>query len=225
MTASALPDRQVDDDLIRPILFGGVAALVGGAIWAGIVALTNFEVGWVAWGIGGLVGFAMRKATLLRNALVAGIAAGLAILGLLAGKVMIQVFVTRPAFEKALREDDNAVASVLAWNMREEKQFSPELQAKLDALGENDTLPDTLWEEMTAAANVEAEGLTEEERNDMKEHYVSSVLADVGPWQQLGWGFSLYDLLWFALAVSTAWRMMREGDPQPEPAATPTGTG
>jgi hypothetical protein len=222
MTASALPDRQVDDDLIRPILFGGAAALAGGAIWAAIVGITNFEVGWVAWGIGGLVGLAMRKATSLRNTTIAAIAAGLAILGLLAGKVMIQVFVTRPAFEQALREDDNAVASVLAWNMREEKEFEPALQARLDALGENDTLPDALWEEMTAAANVEAEGLTEEERNEMKEHYVSSVLADVGPWQQLGWGFSLYDLLWFALAISTAWRMLREeapSEPQPVSAA------
>lgn len=223
MTASALPDRQVDDDLLRPSLAGVVAAVVGGAIWAGIVALTDMEVGWVAWGVGGLVGFAMSKATTMRSAQVAGIAAVMAILGLLCGKVFIQIFVTRPAFEQALRENENAVASVVAWGMREEKAFPPETQAKLDALSPTDTVPDALWEEMSAAAKAEAEGLTEEERAEMRDHYVTSVLADVGPWQQLRWGFSLYDLLWFGLAVTTAWRMTR-GDQQEAAAATSGGT-
>lgn len=224
MTASALPDRKADDDLLRPSLAGGLAALVGGGIWAGIVALTDMEVGWVAWGVGGLVGFAMRKATAFRSATLAGIAAGMAVLGLLCGKVFIQVFVTRPAFEQALREDENAVASVLAWNMREEKAFPAELQAKLDGLAESDTVPDVLWEEMTVAAKAEAEGMTEEERADMREHYVSSVLADVGPWEQLRWGFSLYDLLWFGLAISTAWRMMRTDHQAGATAPTAAGT-
>jgi hypothetical protein len=219
MTASALPDRQADDDLLRPSLAGGVAAVLGGAIWAGIVALTDMEVGWVAWGVGGLVGFAMSKATTMRSAQVAGIAAGMAVLGLLCGKVFIQIFVTRPAFEQGLRESENAVTSVVAWSMREDKAFPPETQAKLDALGENDTLPDALWEEMNVAARAEADGLTEEEKDGMRDHYVNTILADVGPWEQLRWGFSLYDLLWFGLAVTTAWRMTRGAPQAPEPAS------
>lgn len=43
-----------------PALVGGIlGALVGGAVWAGIVVVTDYEVGFVAWGIGALCGFAV----------------------------------------------------------------------------------------------------------------------------------------------------------------------
>ncbi|MDX1948021.1 MAG: hypothetical protein SFU86_21660 [Pirellulaceae bacterium] len=38
----------------------GVAGLIGAAIWAGISYAVNTEVGWIAWGIGFFVGFAVR---------------------------------------------------------------------------------------------------------------------------------------------------------------------
>ena len=44
-----------DDRTPLALAAGLVAALVGGLVWAGIVLFTNYEIGWVAWGIGGLV--------------------------------------------------------------------------------------------------------------------------------------------------------------------------
>lgn len=41
--------------------FGIVAGVIGAAIWAAIAYFLNVEVGYVAWGIGGLVGFAVAK--------------------------------------------------------------------------------------------------------------------------------------------------------------------
>src|SRR5688500_7513909 len=38
------------------LIAGLVAALMGGGIWAALVFITNLEIGWVAWGVGGLVG-------------------------------------------------------------------------------------------------------------------------------------------------------------------------
>ena len=35
-----------------------MSAVIGAFIWGGITYFTNYEVGWVAWGIGGLIGFA-----------------------------------------------------------------------------------------------------------------------------------------------------------------------
>lgn len=219
MTASALPDRQVDDDSLKPILAGGIAGVLGGAIWAVIVAVTDYEVGWVAWGVGGLVGWAMTKATQQRSTRLAMIAAGLAVLGLLCGKIFIQYFVTRPAFEQAVRDDTDAIGSALAAKMREESTFPPEIQTQLDELGEADTVSDALWRSMVAAGHQKAAELTEEERTAVLGDYVASVSRGVGPWQQLAWGFSLYDLLWFGLAVSTAWRMLKHQPPEPAPAA------
>lgn len=44
------------------ILGALVGAVIGAAIWGGIAAATGFEIGYVAWGIGGLVGFGARYA-------------------------------------------------------------------------------------------------------------------------------------------------------------------
>lgn len=40
---------------------GLAAAIVGALIWAAIAYYANFEIGWIAWGIGGLVGVAVFK--------------------------------------------------------------------------------------------------------------------------------------------------------------------
>src|SRR5687767_13800066 len=47
--------------LFRAFLFGGVAAVLGAAVYYGVIALTNFEIGIVAIVIGFMVGWAVRK--------------------------------------------------------------------------------------------------------------------------------------------------------------------
>jgi hypothetical protein len=48
---------------VKAFLFGGVAAILGAAIYYGVIALTNFEIGLVALLIGFMVGAAVRMAT------------------------------------------------------------------------------------------------------------------------------------------------------------------
>jgi len=47
--------------LLRATIAGAVAALVGGGVWAGLAIGLSVEIGWVAWGIGVLCGFAVSK--------------------------------------------------------------------------------------------------------------------------------------------------------------------
>jgi hypothetical protein len=47
------------DSLWRGAVGGGVAAVVGGVIWGLIIIFTGYELGIVAWGLGGLAGFAV----------------------------------------------------------------------------------------------------------------------------------------------------------------------
>ena len=55
------------EDLLPPppmgkaLLFGGVAAVVGAAAWALLLIFANVEHGALAWGVGGLIGFAVVK--------------------------------------------------------------------------------------------------------------------------------------------------------------------
>ncbi len=78
VTASALPGA---------LIGGAVAAIVGGAAWGLITAITRWEIGYVAWGIGLLAGFGVvmgsggRRGTPLQLVAVAS-----AVLGILIGK-------------------------------------------------------------------------------------------------------------------------------------------
>ena len=66
---------------------GVVAGLVGAAIWAAISAAANMEIGWVAWGIGGLVGLAVRITAREWEGFQPGaISVSVAVLAIVAGK-------------------------------------------------------------------------------------------------------------------------------------------
>ncbi len=45
---------------MRGIIGAAVAGLVGMILWAVLIIATNREIGWVAWGVGGLVGFGAK---------------------------------------------------------------------------------------------------------------------------------------------------------------------
>lgn len=64
---------------------GALAALLGAAVWAGVMIKTGYEIGWVAWGIGGAVGAAVAKAG-GRGVPMAATAAVLALLSVAGGK-------------------------------------------------------------------------------------------------------------------------------------------
>lgn len=49
-----------EQSLLRGFLGGAAAALVGAAIWAGVTFGTGFQIGWMAVGVGFLVGIAIR---------------------------------------------------------------------------------------------------------------------------------------------------------------------
>ncbi|HEU5170611.1 MAG TPA: hypothetical protein VFU46_08730 [Gemmatimonadales bacterium] len=202
------PDARATDTGSLALLAGGGVALLGGAVWAIIVGITEYEVGYVAWAIGGLVGVAMTRTTIERGRRMGVFAALFAAAGLAFGKLLIVQFVAGPAFERELGADSVAAARAAAWQLRQARRFPDSIQAALDGLGESDTLPDALWDRMIAAGRAHVATLPEAERSKLTARYVSSVRASVGLWQELTWQLSGWDLLWFGLAVSTAWGML-----------------
>ncbi|WP_020618146.1 hypothetical protein [Paenibacillus daejeonensis] len=76
-----------ENKIVMPLLGALVAAIVGGALWAAVVVLTEYELGLIAWAIGGMTGFAVgflsdRRATQIHQ-IIAVIAS---LLGILLGK-------------------------------------------------------------------------------------------------------------------------------------------
>ena len=62
-TAASLTDTAVlpAGNLPFALAAGIVAAIVGAAIWAGITVATEYQIGWMAVGVGFLVGIAVRR--------------------------------------------------------------------------------------------------------------------------------------------------------------------
>jgi hypothetical protein len=83
------PISEPNESLVRAIAAGLVAAIVGGVAWGFIVKLSDYEVGFVAWGIGFLVGTAVVLATGgAKGRRLQITAVAMALLGILIGKYL-----------------------------------------------------------------------------------------------------------------------------------------
>lgn len=77
-----------EQNIVLGLLAGGFAALVGAIIWAAITVITDYQVGWMAVGIGFLVGFTMRYFGKGLSKKFGILSAGLSLLSCLAGNVL-----------------------------------------------------------------------------------------------------------------------------------------
>jgi hypothetical protein len=94
----AREDRSAASIGVPAVLAGLVAAVAGGVIWGLIVKWSDYEVGFVAWGIGFLCGMAVLAATRgARGIPFQGIAIVCALLGIVTGKYLAFVWIVRDA--------------------------------------------------------------------------------------------------------------------------------
>lgn len=79
----------------------GVGALIGAAAWSGIAIVTNYEIGYIAWGLGVLAGLGMwigYKEGNLRAGLTASV---IALVGIVAAKATTFIYVNYPEISEA----------------------------------------------------------------------------------------------------------------------------
>ncbi|HEX9722674.1 MAG TPA: hypothetical protein VGC53_00140 [Vicinamibacteria bacterium] len=206
------------------VVAGVVGGAIGAAVWAAVGYYTGYEVGWIAWGIGGLVGVAVRLVsnpgtdpmtgqTLPENPRVPGvIAAVIAIAAVVAGKYAV-IHVTLP---EAMNEElnDEVLISYLADDVAYERSEAgepvdwPEGVDPDYAYQESD-YPTEVWREATERWN----GMSQSERESMRGLILASYdenLSGMGT-QALLSSFNLFDLLWFALAGWTAFKIGSSG--------------
>jgi hypothetical protein len=87
------PVTEPASSLLPAIAAGLAAALVGGIVWGLIVKITDYEVGFVAWGIGFIAGSAVVAATRgAKGPRLQVIAVVSALLGILLGKYLAFAF-------------------------------------------------------------------------------------------------------------------------------------
>ncbi|QQE12373.1 zinc ribbon domain-containing protein [Planctomycetota bacterium] len=196
------------------LVVGGIIAVIGGSIWAGITIVTNYEIGYVAWGIGLLVGLAVATAAGTQSFAVGTYAAGLAALGLLIGKLMI--FQWGATGELMQMYQDNEVAQTVSvvQMMHEENEFSEPVMSALEESqnaeenGEELELPEKLEKKLEEELDAKLDSMSKDElRQAVKDYFVPAVLEDVSYSDRISNSFSPWDFLWFGLALFTAFRV------------------
>lgn len=197
-----------DDRTPLALAAGLVAALVGGLVWAGIVLFTDYEIGWVAWGIGLLVGVAMARTTRARSPSLAVAAGALALVGLIAGKGFVVVGSTGSVADELLATPEY-MAGAMAWDMYSAGELEVETMDAIRATQEaGDTLSDAVWEEMLAQADARLAIMTPGDRQAFADGVAAGMVNQMGLVGGIRSQLSGFDLLWLFLAVGTAFQMM-----------------
>lgn len=83
--------RGREENIVFGTFAGVVAAIVGALIWMGITVLTGYHVGYVALGVGALVGLAVRMVGNGRSMIFGIVGAVLTLAGCLGGEVLTLV--------------------------------------------------------------------------------------------------------------------------------------
>lgn len=198
----------------RAIIAGAAASVIGGGAWALIAVLGNLEVGYVAWGIGFLVGWAMMRSTDYRGSTPAATAAALAAVGLISGKLLIVELMTGGRLVEEVTSTPELMEQAAFFDLQVTNGWSDSVLQGLSTLGETDTIPDVLWDVMRTEMGRHANEAPVAERERMASAFAEAMVADVGLVERIRSQLSPYDLLWFGLALTTAWRMLR-GRPEP----------
>jgi hypothetical protein len=102
--------------MIRGLAFGMLAAVLSAVGWALVGAGTGMEIGWLAWGVGVLCGFAVAVGWQDSDMMPGVAAAGCAVFGILLGKFMLLYFVVIPHFAQLAGVPVEAFREVLAAN-------------------------------------------------------------------------------------------------------------
>ncbi|NIR43543.1 MAG: hypothetical protein GWN99_06550 [Gemmatimonadetes bacterium] len=212
VTPDAEPGSGMEERVYPAFIAGAISAVIGGAAWAAIVALTEYEFGWLAWGIGFLVGLAMARMTTARGPALGALAALLAAAGLVIGKALIVIFVTEPALAREIQADETWMAEAAAYELQASRELPPDVQERLDALAYEDTISDALWQDIMAAGAAHADSVGPAGQRRIAAAYADLLLSDADPLALFFGQMTVWDLLWFALGIITAWKIMaREG--------------
>jgi len=218
---------------VKMAIGGALAGLIGAAIWAGIGYFTGLEIGWIAWGIGMLVGIGVRvvgsqevayfdktQRKMVRSRVgaegpLAGmVAAVLAVVSVLAGKyALVHLFLSAPAASLEDYLEDDAMISSIADDIVVERESQGRAVSWPSGVTpgeayERADYPPEIWTEAETRWNA----LPEDEQASLKKaqaELIGMALGNMEGAQSAVFfsSFGVFDLLWFGLAAATAFKL------------------
>ena len=222
-------DTVADGVTPRAIMAAGAAALAGALVWMGIAVVFDYEIGLVAWAIGGLVGFA-SAVTGARGSAAGAMCAAMALAAIIGGK-----FLAFQTFQASLAdmmqgEEMWAGDEMQAWF--EEVQVDAELYMGLDGsesalrqfmlernYTEGYSVEEITDEEIEAFLDYDAGDLEwiaasapsfEEWREHIQANF-SDLSTDISTMDLVVESLGLIDIVFLFLGLSTAYRLGESG--------------
>lgn len=214
----------------RAVLGGLLGGVLGAALWALIALVTSYEIGWIAWAVGGLVGYgvALGNRGAPHSPVASGVlAAAITLLAIPAGKYAL-VELSVPS--------DAELVSILMENTRNDEfvisYVADDVVDELEASGETvdwppgvdpavastrEEYPPDVWTEAEARWASMSEGEREDFRGVVEEitrENVAASLPEIRATIRDGAflrSFAPMDLLFFGLAVVTAYGVAAGG--------------
>jgi hypothetical protein len=221
MRGTLTAEREVGTAMIRWLLGGLIGGAIGIVIWVVVGYFTHYEVGWIAWVVGFLTGVGVRYAAYLRGedaSSAKGILASLMAIGaIFTAKFLVFTLLVGGRGDENLhnlasqvRFDDEAMIADIASDIALEavkrgktiawpSGVSPET-----ASGRND-FPPSIWQQAQTRWNqLGPKGQQEQKRQRLM---LAQTLSELGRRPSFGEFFTPWDLLWFGLAVVTAYKV------------------
>jgi len=204
------------------LIGAAVAGLIGAAVWAAIAYYANFEIGWIAWGIGVLAGFgAFMGAKGEGDVATGGIAAVAAIAAIGLGKFgaihfAVDKELNSPAFRSHLNVTGEDMLVVYAdqvvkeWEAANKKVNWPPNVVPEDAQTEAD-YPKPVWAEAKkrwAALSADEQDTARSDQAAYRKQMTEFVRASIKG-QAFKESFGPFDILWAVLALASAFGIGR----------------
>jgi hypothetical protein len=203
--------------LLKWIAAGAVGGIVGAAIWAAITYYAHAEIGWIAWGIGGLVGFGVRLAAGEREE---GAGPGVTAVAVAIGSILLGKFLAAHFLVASLVGDGSMDVDNDDMIVQLADEIVKERQAKgmtvvfpnggdLESASTQADYPPDIWQQASAKWNSVPVEQRTQQMQELKTTRQAIMRVFQGTARSTAFyaSFSLFDLLWFLLAAGTAYRL------------------
>jgi hypothetical protein len=219
----SVPLPQIEQNIRRPqtnvvkwTIGGAIGGLVGAGIWAAVGHYSNSEVGWIAWGIGFLVGFGVRAAAQEDEGFgPGGVATAIAIGSVVLGKYLVITW----AFSGISGELANMevtgedMISTVAMEIAEERKSAGQTVIWPEDIAEeapaSESFPPDIWAEASKKWNATPENEKQEQIEERNQEIAefAAMLGDAFKGTAFRDSFAAWDLLWLGLASITAFKL------------------
>ena len=215
--------------MFKGFLGGSIAGAIGAAGWAALAYFASIEIGWLAWGVGFLVGIGVAAGIGGEGSRQAGIlAAIIAVLSVATGKYAAVQMMLPDADELlatsvAALDNTELLVSYVADDVVEEFERAGKTVAWPDGVdpwgaAEETDYPIDVW----SVAEGRWNRMSLDQRSEYKSNIQAAIEMSAGEFRELigqaGFlaSFGLLDLIFFGLAVMTAFKIAAGATPDEE---------